>query len=165
VAFERASDAVRCAQVAQQELGEADWPGPRLMVRMGLHLGEAELRGGDYFGPPVNTAARVESAGHGGQVIVSEAVRLAADVLTTDLGVHQLRDITEPVNLHQVGDGEFPGLRVVPKTLSSLPIPATSLIGREAEILQVRSLLLDHRLVTITGVGGSGKTRFGDRGG
>jgi predicted ATPase/class 3 adenylate cyclase len=160
VAFARATDAVECARAVQAELGAVEWPGPALRVRMGLHLGEAELRDGDYFGPTVNTAARVESAGHGGQILVTEAVRSAATVETVDLGVHRLRDVVDPVHLHQVGHGDFPTLRVIPETLSSLPIPATPLFGREAEIRLVRSLLLDHRLVTITGVGGSGKTRL-----
>ena len=77
-AFGRASDAVDAAESAQGALGEAQWPGPVLGVRMGLHLGEAEERGADYFGPAVNLAARVEAAGHGGQVLVTEAVRSAA---------------------------------------------------------------------------------------
>ena len=76
-AFGRASDAVRAATAAQHELHAATWPGPALKVRMGLHLGEAEERDDDYFGPAVNIAARVEAAGHGGQVLITEAVRLA----------------------------------------------------------------------------------------
>jgi class 3 adenylate cyclase len=77
-AFGRASDAVRAATESQRALTDAVWPGPALKVRMGLHLGEAEERGGDYFGPVVNTAARVEAAGHGGQVLITEPVRIAA---------------------------------------------------------------------------------------
>ena len=79
-AFAKASDAVRAATESQRALTDATWPGPPLKVRMGLHLGEAEERGGDYFGPVVNTAARVEAAGHGRQVLLTEPVRIAADV-------------------------------------------------------------------------------------
>ena len=76
----------------------ATWPGPVLKVRMGLHLGEPEERGGDYFGTVVNTAARVEAAGHGGQVLITEGVRLAAAVTdVTDLGIRALRDVAEPI--------------------------------------------------------------------
>ena len=160
VAFDSAFDAVSCARRAQERLGCTEWPGPSLKVRMGLHRGDAESRDGDYFGPVVNVAARVESAGHGGQVIISDAVLASTDVAATDLGVHRLRDIPEPMRLHQVGDGLFPPLRVVPARLSSLPIPATSLVGRDGEVRALRSLLLRHRLVTITGVGGTGKTRL-----
>ena len=92
VAFGRASDAVQAARDAQHGLAAARWPGPALKVRMGLHLGETEERGGDYFGPVVNTAARVEAAGHGGQVLMSELVKAAAEINddVLDLGVHQL---------------------------------------------------------------------------
>jgi predicted ATPase/DNA-binding SARP family transcriptional activator len=158
-AFARASDAVRAATEAQRSLGAADWPGPALQVRMGLHLGEAEERGGDYFGPVVNTTARIGSAGHGGQVVLSEAVRTTAAVATRDLGVHRLRDVADPMQLWQLGDGDFPALRVVDPALSNLPVRPTRLIGRDDEIAKVRRLLEANRLVTITAVGGSGKTR------
>jgi predicted ATPase/class 3 adenylate cyclase len=160
VAFDRASDAVSCASTAQVALAEAEWSGPVLGVRMGLHLGEAEERHGDYLGPVVNTAARVAAASHGGQVLVSDAVLSTVGVEANDLGVHRLRDVADLVHLFQIGDGEFPPLRVVPDTLSTLPIPPTPLLGREDEILRVRTMLLEHRLVTVTGVGGSGKTRL-----
>lgn len=160
-AFGRAADALRAASEVQGRLEGAVWPGPALRVRMGLHLGEAEERGGDYFGPVVNTAARVEAAGHGGQVLLTEAVRLAAAVGgVTDLGVHELRDVAEPVRLFQLGDAEFPALRVVAPGLSNLPIRPTRLIGRSDEVSEVRRLLTTNRLVTITAVGGSGKTRL-----
>ncbi len=111
-AFTRASDAVGAAQRAEAELAAASWPGPALRVRMGLHMGEAEERGGDYFGPVVNTAARVEAAGHGGQVLLTEAVRSTAEIAAVDLGVHALRDVADPLHLYQAGDGLFPRLRV-----------------------------------------------------
>jgi class 3 adenylate cyclase len=159
-AFGRASDAVAAATSAQAELADAGWPGPRLTVRIGLHLGEAEERGGDYFGPGVNTAARVEAAGHGGQVLLSGTVRDAAGVAATDLGSHRLRDVPEKLQLFQLGDREFPPLRVVSDDLVRLPVPSTPLVGREDEIRTIRELLLTYRLVTLAGVGGAGKTRL-----
>jgi predicted ATPase/class 3 adenylate cyclase len=161
-AFGRASDAVAAAEAAQLELAGASWPGPVLKVRMGLHLGEAEERGGDYFGPVVNTTARVEAAGHGGQTLLTEAVRSAARVEgVTDLGVHTLRDVAEQLQLFQLGDGVFPDLRVVGnKPATNLPVRPTRLIGREIELAEVCRLLAAGRLVTLAAVGGSGKTRL-----
>ncbi len=159
-AFARASDAVSAAQAAQSGLEAAAWPGPVLRVRIGLHLGEAEERGGDFFGPTVNTAARVEAAAHGGQTLITEAVRSAARVTATDLGVHLLRDVTEPMRLFQLGVGVFPPLRVVDAGLSNLPVRPTRLIGRDRDVINVRRLLDANRLVTVTAVGGAGKTRL-----
>ncbi len=160
-AFGRASDAVRAAIESQCALSDAVWPGPALKVRMGLHLGEAEERGGDYFGPVVNTAARVEAAGHGGQVLITEPVRIASGVTeVTDLGVRTLRDVAEPLRLFQLGADTFSPLRVVDPLMSNLPVRPTRLIGRENEVARVRGLLAVNRLVTITAVGGSGKTRL-----
>jgi predicted ATPase/class 3 adenylate cyclase len=160
-AFGRASDAVRAATESQRALSDAAWPGPVLRVRMGLHLGEAEERGGDYFGPVVNTAARVEAAGHGGQVLITDAVRtaaVAADV--TDLGMRTLRDVAEPLRLFQLGTDAFPALRVIDPSLSNLPVRPTRMIGRETDMARIRGLLTESRLVTVTAVGGSGKTRL-----
>ena len=160
-AFAKASDAVRAATKSQRALTDATWPGPTLRVRMGLHLGEAEERGGDYFGPVVNTAARVEAAGHGGQVLVTEPVRIAAGVTdVSDLGVRSLRDVAEPMRLFQLGTETFSALRVVDPSMSNLPVRPTRMIGREAEVARVRGLLTEARLVTVTAVGGSGKTRL-----
>ncbi len=160
-AFARASDAVAAASSAQHQLATAVWGlGPALRVRMGLHIGEAEERGGDYFGSVVNTAARVEAAGHGGQVLLTAAVRTTARAEATDLGVHQLRDVDEPIHLFQLGNDEFPRLRVVDAALTNLPVRPTRLIGRDDEVAKVRQLLTTNRLVTITAVGGSGKTRL-----
>ena len=127
---------------------------------MGLHLGEADERDGDYFGSPVNTAARVEAAAHGGQIVLTEAVRAVAGVEATELGVYALRDVAEPVRLVQIGDGEFPPLRVVDPNSSNLPVRPTRLVGRDDEVHRARELLLDHRLLTVSAVGGSGKTRL-----
>ena len=160
-AFGRASDAVRAALESQRALTDAVWPGPALKVRMGLHLGEAEERGGDYFGPVVNTAARVEAAGHGGQVLITEPVRIAAGVTeVTDLGVRSLRDVAEPLRLFQLGTDTFASLRVIDPSMSNLPVRPTRLIGREVELGRIRGLLAESRLVTVTAVGGSGKTRL-----
>ena len=160
-AFGRASDAVAAAGAAQLALTDAQWPGPMLRVRMGMHLGEAEERGGDYFGPVVNTAARVEAAGHGGQTLLTEAVRSAARFEgAVDLGVHVLRDVAEPVRLYQLGDGEFAALRVETTASTNLAVRPTRLIGRGAEVSEACGLLAVSRLVTVAAVGGSGKTRL-----
>jgi predicted ATPase len=160
-AFARASAAVDCAEAIQGALTRAEWGAwPALRVRMGLHVGEAEERDGNYFGPAVNQAARVMAVAHGGQVLVTAMVRDAAAVTATDLGTHTLRDIDAPVHLHQVGTEEFPPLLSVGKGIVSLPSPRTSLIGREEEVEEVRKLVGAHRLVTLTGVGGCGKTRL-----
>ena len=153
-AFGRASDAVRAATESQRALINASWPGPVLKVRMGLHLGEAEERGGDYFGPVVNTAARVEAAGHGGQVLLTDAVRTAAGATdVTDLGTRTLRDVAEPLRLFQLGTETFAPLRVVDPTTTNLPVRPSRLIGRETELARVRGLLTESRLVTVTAVG------------
>jgi predicted ATPase len=127
-----------------------------LRVRIGLHLGEAEERGGDYFGPAVNTAARVGAAGHGGQVLLTDLVRATSGVAAIDLGVHHLRDVADPMHL---GEGRFPPLRVVDPAMTNLPVRPTRLIGRDEDVAHVRSLLAQYRLVTVTAVAGSGKTR------
>jgi predicted ATPase/class 3 adenylate cyclase len=133
-AFARASDAVAAAQRAQAELAAAPWPGPALRVRMGLHLGEAEERGGDYFGPVVNTAARVEAAGHGGQVLLTEPVRSTADIAALDLGVHALRDVDAPLHLYQLGDLQFPPLRV-PRDAAPLRCEVLGVISAGGTVL------------------------------
>ena len=162
VAFDRASAALEVARRVQTRLDGAVWPGPALSVRMGIHLGETDERGGDYFGPTVNTAARVAAAGHGGQILVTGVVRSAAgsDALDTiDLGDHSLRDVPGPVRLWQVGAGEHPVLRTM-TIRSNLPTPPTRLLGRDGDVHAVRLMLADHRLVTLVAVGGTGKTRL-----
>lgn len=160
-AFARASDAVRAATESQRALADTTWPGPVLRVPMGLHLGEAEELGGDYSGPVVNTAARVEAAAHGGQVLITDAVRTAAGVTeVTDLGMSTLRDVAEQLRLFQLGTESFAALRVIDPSMSNLPVRPTRLIGRETEMTRIRGLLAESRIVTVTAVGGSGKTRF-----
>lgn len=160
VAFERASRAMAAAEAAQKALRSASWPGPVLRTRMGLHLGEAQERSADYFGPVVNLTARLEAAGHGGQVLLTESVRQAAEPVVTDLGVHRLRDVAEPLQVWQLGDDEFPPLRVIDPALTNLPVAATPLVGRSEDLLRVREALGSSRVVTLTAGGGTGKTRL-----
>jgi predicted ATPase/class 3 adenylate cyclase len=158
-AFASPTSAVDAALDIQSGLGTANWgSGPRLVVRIGVHRGEAEERGGDYFGPVVNTTARLEAAGHGGQTLITDAVRDSAGIEAVDLGQHRLRDIDMPIRVHQVGLGTFPALRDTGTV--NLPIMRTALFGRDAAVVNVRKLLARHPLVTLTGVGGCGKTRL-----
>ncbi|HLG01360.1 MAG TPA: tetratricopeptide repeat protein, partial [Acidimicrobiia bacterium] len=169
VAFERASDAVAAAIDAQRALRRHDWGDrPALHVRMGIHTGAAELVDDDYVGVTVHEAARVASAAHGGQIVISAATRqLCSDVdgsTTVDLGLHNLKDLPTPVRLHQVchpGLPErFPSLRTSAETPHNLPVRLTSLVGRDEELRVVEKLVGDHRLVTLAGAGGAGKTRL-----
>ena len=152
--FPTASSTVEAAQAAQSRVA--------LPVRMGAHTGEAERRGDDYFGLTVNRAARVMDAGHGGQLLVSAATAALLDpgIELLDLGTHCLKGITVPERILQVGRAEFPPLRVENRLLGNLPAPASGMVGREEELARTRELLAGHRLVTLTGVGGSGKTRL-----
>jgi predicted ATPase/class 3 adenylate cyclase len=161
IAFSRASTAVQCAEMILEKLAACDWgETPPLLVRMGMHLGEAEERDNNYFGPTVNLAARVMSVANGGQCIVTDAVRDAAAVVVHDVGTHTLRDIDGAVHLSQLGDQEFSPIGQPAGAQVSLPFPRTSLVGREAAIEEVRRILRDNRFVTLTGVGGCGKTRL-----
>jgi predicted ATPase len=155
VAFPDASGALAAASEAQQAF--ADGP---IRVRIGLHTGEPLLTAEGYVGIDVHRGARVMSAGHGGQVLVSEATYalLDDDAGLADLGLHRLKDLTEPQRLWQLGDCEFPPLKTLYQT--NLPVQPTPLVGREAELAEVLAHLEDSRLVTLTGAGGSGKTRL-----
>ena len=160
-AFEDPKAAVGAAMAVQRTLAEADWgDGPPLRVRMGLHRGRATQRDGDYFGPVPNTAARLEAAASGGQILLSDAVATVVDVEILSLGQHRLRDVPDPVEIHQVGLASFPPLRVVDPSLSTLPLPGSPLIGRDEEVGRVRALLEHSSIVTLTGTGGCGKTRL-----
>jgi predicted ATPase/class 3 adenylate cyclase len=161
-AFARPSDAVSAAADVQAALGHASWPdGLALRVRIGVHTGEAVERDGDYFGPALNRAARIMSAGHGGQVLVSEATAaLLPDVKIIDLGEHRLRDLLAPARLFQLGAESFPPLRVLDVARTNLPTERTELVGRDDEVAEIVRLLDGHRLVTLTGFGGMGKTRL-----
>lgn len=161
-AFDKATDAVSAAIAAQKELSAVVWPGPSLKIRMGLNLGEADERGGDYFGPTVNLAARLEAAGHGGQVLISDSLHGSAGLDAVDLGVHPLKDVSDPVRIWQVGGGDFPDLRTTSGG-TNLPTPMTRLIGRDEDVRAVRTMLTNNRLVTLAatgGTGGTGKTRL-----
>jgi predicted ATPase len=155
VAFPRADGALAAAQAGQLAL-----QGGRVLVRMGMHTGEPELVGGEYVGYDVHLAARVMSAGHGGQVLVSATTaRLVDGVALRDLGEHRLKDIERPVALFQLGEESFPPLKTIANT--NLPRPVSSFVGRERDLAAVRGRLRDGaRLVTLTGPGGSGKTRL-----
>ncbi len=155
--FNSPKHAVEAAVAAQREL--------TLPVRMGIATGEAELRDGDYFGAVLNRAARVMAAGHGGQILLDGATAgLLTDVDLMPLGSRRLRDIAKPVEVFQIqADGlpnEFPPLKTDDPTPGNLHVPSTSLIGREAELAELQTVLKAHRLVTLTGVGGVGKTRL-----
>src|SRR5208283_2976078 len=136
-----------------------------LPVRMGIATGEAELRGADYFGAVLNRAARVMAAGHGGQILVAESTAgLLSGVDLLDLGPRRLRDVPTPVGVFQVRApglrAEFPPLRALDTSPGNLRRAATSFIGRASEVAEVEAALRAHRLVTLTGVGGVGKTRL-----
>ena len=136
-----------------------------LPVRMGIATGEAELRDGDYFGTVLNRAVRVMAAGHGGQILVADSTAvLLSGIDLVDLGPRQLRDLPTTVGLFQVrAPGlrtDFPPLRALDASPGNLRPAVTSFIGRKAEVAEVQAALRAHRLVTLTGVGGVGKTRL-----
>ena len=156
-AFASPRSAVDAAVAAQLAL--------ELPVRMGLATGEAELRDGDYFGAALNRAARVMAAGHGGQILLTDSTAgLLSGVDLMDLGPRRLQDLATSVVVFQVRApglrAEFPALRALDTSPGNLRPALTSFIGRESEIDQVQAALKVHRLVTLTGVGGVGKTRL-----
>ena len=156
-AFASPRSAVDAAVAAQLQL--------ELRVRMGIATGEAELRDGDYFGAVLNRAARVMAAGHGGQVLVADSTAgLLSGVDLVDLGPRRLRDLPIPVQVFQVhAEGlrtDFPPLRALDVGPGNLRPATTSLIGRESEVGEIEAAVRAHRLVTLTGVGGVGKTRL-----
>lgn len=158
-AFASAIDAVECAQHIQDQLGSAAWPGPELRVRIGIHAGEAEQRNDDYFGSAVNTCARVEAAGHGGQIVVTSVVKELAGLTSAGpLGEYRLRGVPDAISLFQVGDGSFPALRGVHDERSNLPTLRVRLLGRDEDIAAIRAAIATDRLVTLAGPGGIGKT-------
>ena len=170
VAFTKATDAVAAAIEGQRALEEHPWPdGGRVRVRVGLHTGEALARGDHYVGQEVHRASRICSAGHGGQIVVSQTTAdlvretLPKDTTLTDLGQHRLKDMGDAQRLFQLSvhglPSEFPPLRSL-ETPHNLPAERSSFVGREEEIATIRKLLPGHRLVTLTGIGGSGKTRL-----
>ena len=171
IVFGSALDACSGAAAAQQALQSHAWPeGGRVQVRIGLHTGEATLVGNEYLGLDVHRAARVASAAHGGQVLVSETTRALVDhvlpssLTLKDLGLHRLKDLARPERLYQLNidglPGEFPALRTLEATPNNLPTQMTSFIGRDDQVREGRELLSRARLLTLTGPGGTGKTRL-----
>lgn len=174
--FPEAGQALAAAMEAQRALHQEPWPSPLsngaggLRVRMALNTGAAEERGGDYFGPPLNRVARLLSAAHGGQILVSQTTSaLLIDTLAEgagllDLGEHRLKDLTQPEHIFQLVHpellSEFGPLRSLEAFIHNLPIQMTSFVGREREIASVRELLGETRLLTVTGAAGCGKTRL-----
>ena len=166
VAFARASDAVVCALELQRA------PLAPIRLRIGLHTGEVQLRDEDnYIGTTVSRTARLRDLGHGGQTVLSGTTHdlvvdgLPADAWLRDLGTHDLRDLPRPERVVQLCHPdlrvEFPPLRARDAVVAqSLPVQFTSFVGRDAEMTDVRQILADNRLVTLTGAGGVGKTRL-----
>ena len=170
-AFATAADAVVAAVAGQRALTAHEWPsGHRVRVRMGLHTGEASLGGDSYIGFDVHRAARIAAVGHGGQVLLSESTHalisrdLPDGVTVHDLGSHQLKDLSIPERIFQLViaglDANFPALRSLEGGRTNLPGQLTSFVGRERELIDLESLSRAHRLVTVIGTGGTGKTRL-----
>jgi predicted ATPase/class 3 adenylate cyclase len=170
-AFHSAPDAVAAAFDAQRSLAGEDFSGvDGLRVRMGLHTGRAEERNADYFGSTVNRVARLMSLGHGGQILLSSATQALAQrtlpfgVALLDLRTHRLKDLTEPEHVWQLTIAElppeFPPLKSLDSQPNNLPVQRTTLVGRERDLEEVKSHLVRHRLLTLLGAGGVGKTRL-----
>jgi predicted ATPase/class 3 adenylate cyclase/DNA-binding CsgD family transcriptional regulator len=171
-AFSRAGDALAAAVAAQRMLVAESWPeGVELRVRMALHTGDAQLRDeGNYFGAAVIRCARLRSAAHGGQVLLSQATydlvrdRLPENVELVDLGAHRLRDLGRAEHLWALAHPELPVIDAPPRSLdalaNNLPVELSSFVGRERELGEVREKLTSTRLLTLTGAGGCGKTRL-----
>jgi predicted ATPase/class 3 adenylate cyclase len=169
VVFPSAPESVAAAADAQRALGEEAWPdGVELRVRMGLHTGEGALGGDNYVGLDIHRAARIAGAAHGGQVILSAATRelasqgLSPNITLRDLGLQRLKDLPEPERVWQLViaglPSDFPPLRTISPT--NLPPERTSFVGREREVAEIAALLEGSRVLTLTGPGGTGKTRL-----
>lgn len=170
VTFRSALQAVRAAAQIQRKLAGYPFPAP-VRVRMGLHTGQGKLAGGDYVGIDVHRAARIAAAGHGGQVLISDATRALAEpdlpvgLSLLDLGRHRLKDLAHPERLYQLVVQGFPSQFPPPRTLdarpNNLPLQLTRFIGRQGQVEEVKRRLLNGaRLLTLTGPGGTGKTRL-----
>jgi predicted ATPase/class 3 adenylate cyclase len=142
---------------AASDMTEALASGP-IKVRIGLHTGTPLVTDEGYVGDDVHFAARVAATGHGGQIVLSHATAELVPLAVTSLGSHRLKDIAEPVSIYQLGDRPFPPLKTIAN--SNLPTPASSFLGREEELYAADLFLQETRLLTITGPGGAGKTRF-----
>jgi len=155
LAFPTAPGALAAAQAITQELA----PGP-IRLRIGLHTGTPLLAEEGYVGPDVHRAARIAAVGHGGQVLVSASTAALLEAELRDLGEHRLKDLSAPERIYQLGESDFPPLASLRRT--NLPVPATPFLGRKAELREVAEMLRreDVRLLTLTGPGGTGKTRL-----
>ncbi len=171
IVFKSALEACAGAAAVQKMLAQHVWPEDgQVRVRIGLHTGEATLVGNEYLGLDVHRAARVASAGHGGQVLVSETTRalvdhvLAPGLTLKDLGMHRLKDLARPERLFQLSveglPADFPPLKTLEATPNNLPTQLTSFIGRDDQVREGKLLLSRSRLLTLTGPGGTGKTRL-----
>src|SRR5262245_42012451 len=168
--FASAGDAVAAAVDAQRGLAAEPWPGgSTVRVRMAVHAGEVAEVGDELFGMALHQASRIMAVTAGGQVVGAATAAgliegLVPGISLLDLGEHRLRDIVRPVRLHQaVAEGiatSFPPLKTATSSGSRLPLPTTSFVGRERELRELVDVLASRRLVTLTGVGGSGKTRL-----
>jgi len=170
VVFRSPLSAVDAAAQMQRRLADAPFPAT-VRVRMGLHTGQGHLAGGDYVGIDVHRAARIAAAGHGGQILVSDATRalvepdLPATLGLRDLGLHRLKDLVHPERLYQLSvkglSPKFPPLRSLEARPNNLPLQLTRFIGRQRQIAEIKRRLLNGaRLLTLTGPGGTGKTRL-----
>jgi predicted ATPase/class 3 adenylate cyclase len=170
-AFADPLDSVLAAVDLQRALASMDADGHlALRVRCGMNAGAVERRGDDFFGSAVNRAARIMSAAHGGQVLLSQSMaesvagRLPCDIALRDLGLVRLRDLAQPERIHQVVHAalraDFPPLRSLESTPNNLPLQITTFIGREGELQELAALVRRSRLVTVVGTGGLGKTRI-----
>lgn len=166
-AFSSVGSAVSVAAAAQDRMKSLEVVGEPLRVRMAVHVGETVERDGNYYGPVLNRTARLMAIGHGGQVLISAAaaslLQPEGGIELVDLGEHRLKDLSAPERVNQLLVGarvSFPPLRSVSVTRWNLPIQLTSFVGREVEVASVMTLVESERLVTLTGVGGVGKTRI-----
>jgi predicted ATPase/class 3 adenylate cyclase len=171
VVFPVVRDAVLGVVEAQRALREEPWPdGERVRVRAGVHTGEGRLGGDDYAGADVNRTARIMSAAHGGQVLASATTRALAEsaglegISFRDLGDHRLKDLPRPEELHQVLapdlEDEFPPVRSIESRTTNLPQPLTTFVGRRRQLDEIGDAVRQSRLVTLSGPGGTGKTRL-----
>jgi len=171
VAFPRAVDALNAALQSQHALAAHAWPdGVSVRVRMGLHTGEPQIGQSNYVGIDIHRVARIAAAAHGGQVLLSQSTcdlvenDLPDGVTLRDLGQHRLKDLRRPRHLYQLViaglPSDFPPLMSLELSPNNLPVQLTSFIGRSREMGEVKRLLSNGRLLTLTGPGGSGKTRL-----
>jgi len=170
--FQTAREAVHAAVRSQLDLNHEDWGDVPIKVRMGLHTGKAEIQAsGEYHGYlTMSQVQRLMSAGHGGQVLVSHATQefirteMPEGVTLRDMGERRLKDMVHPEHIYQLVianlPSDFPPIKTLDVTRHNLPAQMTSFIGREKELAEINQALNEHRLVTLTGSGGAGKTRL-----